>query len=398
VLTAGYGLAMNPRIALALALAACTSTADDTGADPGTDPGTDPTACHATPLPEDAVRKLVLSHPYGTPAGEYVGDYAVYSFDPSDASIAGPDERFAMLPGMGGVIAFTPDGQIGAVAQRDGTVGVFRFEADGSVTVVHESYGDGVFYTEEVLMDPSGSALWVVDGNWVENGGGIYRVDLACDGTLSSPRRVFTAKQPSGMSLSRAHPGQGFVSARALGDEPVGTNAFLLDLAQEQVLASVAAFPDDESFLSHAALSDDGLVGVVGDNNEFTSTPNRVARLAAGDGTLVSEGSIDVYDPTWFVPSPFDDGFLVASSYDDALVWLRRTSSGLEAGGKVASAPLPGGGVRLTRGVGRGAVLFAELTGVHVIKLSGGGQVTDGGAWSAGSGYSAMVGAIGLQP
>ena len=103
--------------------------------------------------------------------------------------------------GSGDLIAFRPDGRIGVVAQDDGTLGVFWLDDQGQPTVVHARY-EGGFFAHRAVFDPvDPDLIYVLDNQFPENGGGIYAVRLACDGTVSSEQKILEAKLPSAIAF-----------------------------------------------------------------------------------------------------------------------------------------------------------------------------------------------------
>lgn len=377
-------------LAASLVLGACSG---DIGTDDTGDTGA-VGACEREPLEADAVRRLVLAHPFDS-AGAASGQFQVFDVDPREPSMQATGHRFEMRRAFLGEIVFTPDGRHGYVAHDDGTIGAFELGPGGEPSVVHEGFGEGLLYASGLAMDPSGETLWVTDGNWPDNGGGVYAVPVECDGSLGTPTRTFETKNATRVSI--AH-GVALVGSRGIDGGDEASNAHLVDLAGGGVISSAPAFDDDEATMTVALLSDDGLFGFIGDNSGFSSVPNRVAIMGVGDGGLEPLGTVDIEDPVWMVASPFDDAVLVASGFDNEILTLRREGGSYSLTGVATSAPLPAGGVRLTRGAGAGLVFFAENRGVRVLRFDGGGVVTAVGPWLVEGGSEAIVGAIGIQP
>jgi hypothetical protein len=73
-----------------------------------------------------------VSLPY-TASGGQANNWGVWLLDQTGA-LTDTGARFAMGRATGGVVAFTPDGQVAIAPQSDGTLGVVRF--DGSTPVV----------------------------------------------------------------------------------------------------------------------------------------------------------------------------------------------------------------------------------------------------------------------
>jgi hypothetical protein len=360
--------------------------------------------CPRLPGPEDAPRAAVVSHPYDSAAaasGAYERlDLAV------DGTLSRPGVSFTMRRAFSGGIVFTPDGEVGLVAQDDGTLGVFRVEPDGSVTVVHEGF-DGSFHAASVVMDPVGDGAWVLDTQWREHGGGIYRIGIGCDGTVRDEGLVAAAKMPWALAPHPTEPAWALVAARDLLDAMDGDDTFLLARgAAPSVLSSVRAFPDDEQYVSSAAITSDGRWFLMGDNGMF-SVPNGIAVVGLDSRGFRSTSIVaPIEDPVSIAVSPWDDAVLVSSGLGDALVILDYdpldASEPFVDAGEVTYAggrpELPDTSVVVSRGSLRGLVLVAEVSGVRRLRFDGDGTVTDLGRFGLGAGYENIVGALGLQP
>ncbi len=365
--------------------------------EPGTDDSGDTGtvgSCAREPLPADSPRYMVLAHPFDA-SGAGAGRFAVYRVDPSNPALQATGTEFEMRRAFLGEIVFTPDGRHGFVAHDDGTIGAFELAVDGSVTVLHEGFGADALYASGLAVDATGDTLWVTDGNWPDNGGGLYPVAIACDGTLTSEARAFETKNATRLSMAG---GLALVGSRGIDGGNEADNAHLVDLGTGSVVGSAPAFPDDEASMSVALLSDDGAFGFIGDNSGFSTVPNRVAVVAVGTAGLTARTTIDIEDPVWMVASPFDDAVLVASGFENEILTLRREGDSYALAGVAASSPLPGAGVRLQRGSGQGLAFFAENQGVRALRFEGDGTVSEVGQWLVGSTSDAIVGAIGVQP
>ena len=96
-------------------------------------------------------------------------------------------------------MAFTPDGSLGFAAQEDGSLGILAIDEANGLSVVEAAFS-GDFYASRVVPDPTGEILWIVDPNWVDNGGGIYRAEIDCEtGSLSEPVRLMDVGAGTGI-------------------------------------------------------------------------------------------------------------------------------------------------------------------------------------------------------
>jgi hypothetical protein len=365
------------------------------------------------PAAADRARKVVVSHPYDSNA-DRTDVWEVLDLSAS-GTLSQPGVTFHMGTAMYGEVAFTRDGQVGIAVQEDGSLGVFRFESDGTPTVVHAKF-DGSFYADHVVMDPDGSGAWVTDGEWRNIGGGIYRIDIACDGTVTDQGRVAEAKLPAGLVV--LSDGRAVVAAYDILASTAGTGLYdvhlLSSLEPPALAASVSAFPTsdggaDEQIVSTAAVTSDEKYMLIADDGAYRDYGGtRIAAVEIQASSLVAKQVFDFDDPVAIVASPFGKpvigvnggisgaGAIIIIDYDAASATPFSVRGELPHTG--TGPQLPGAAVMITRGSLTGLVLVAELTGVRKVLFKSDYTVTDQGAFDFGSGYTAMVGAVGVQP
>src|SRR5690606_8331758 len=105
--------------------------------------------------------------------------------------------------------------------------------------------------------------------NFPENGGGIYRVGIGCDGTLSDEGLVTAAKLARQMVALGT---DAFVlAASEILGSPAGSDVHLLGLAPPVRQASSDTFGDDDAIVASLAVTADGRFGLIGDNSGFSS-------------------------------------------------------------------------------------------------------------------------------
>lgn len=385
------------------------SVADGGGRDGGADPrdggaGTDggSAGCPRAPAAADRARWVVVSHPFAAGGGDG-NRYSVLALSET-GELSTTETSFTMGTGSGGTIAFTPDGEIGVLAQKDGTVGIFRIADDGSVTVIEPAY-DGTFYASSVVADPAGTHVWILDSQWRESGGGIYRLDIDCDGSVVGDELVAPSKLPYVMVMRDAT--HALVGAQDVLSSTAGDDAHLVRLgAAPATLAGADAFGDDESIVASGALTANGRHFLLGDNSAFSGAPNRVAVVSVdGDALAPVQVLTPIEDPVAIVASPFDDAAIVASGFGDAIFVLDYDPDALtpftltgELTYSGGPPQLPGGALLVDRGSLEGLALVAENVAVRRVRFEGGGTVTDLGATTVGSGVENVVGAIGVTP
>ena len=358
--------------------------------------------CERAPAAADRTRHAVVSHPY-TGDGSPSGAWEVLSIS-AEGELAVTGTRFDLGRATGGSVAFTPDGVVGAAAQEDGTLGLFTLSASGDVTVLDAGW-QGAGYATAVVAAPDGGGFYLLDGQWRENGGGVYRVDVDCDGAISDGGMVAAARLPYAMVAASG--GRALVAASDILDSAAGDDVHMVDLAGGDVLAGADAFPDDEQIVASAALTADGAYLLVGDNNQFYDSDeleNRIAVVRVDGTSLAPVQTLSVEDPVAIAVSPFDDRAIAVSGFGDAILELDRAAGGgkpFSLAGEIdyegAGPQLPGPVATIDRGALRGHVLVAELLGVRHL-VFGPGAVTDLGLLSVGSGNAAITGALGLQP
>ena len=367
----------------------------------GSDAGAD--GCVREPAPADRVRFAVVSHPYDD-EGSAASQWEVLSVG-ADGAVAATGTTFAMGRATGGSVAFTPDGAVGVAAHEDGSLGIFTLSAGGEVEVL-ESGWRGSMYAGAVVAAPDGGGVYVLDSQWRENGGGVYRVDVDCDGQVTDGGLVAAARLPYALVFSGGE-GRALAAASDILDSSAGADVHLVDMEVGDILAGADPFPDDEQIVASAAMTADGAYLLVGDNNQFYSSEgleNRVAVVRVDGASLSAVQTVAVEDPIAIATSPFDDRAVVVSGFGDAIIELTRDdgdSKPFTLAGEIdyqgAAPQLPGPIASIDRGTLRGHLLVAELLGVRHLAFAR-GSVTDLGLVALGAGTAAITGALGLQP
>lgn len=387
-----------------LALAGCGDGADSLceACEDAAVVGPDASLCHSAPAGSPGGELVVVSHPYDA-AGDPASTYQVLRLDDSGA-LTDTATTFEMGRSLGGEIAFTPDGAVGLLAQEDGTLGVFQLDSAGAVVVVHPSFA-GSFYATSVVVDPRGDVAYVIDTNWRNNGGGIYRVAIACDGTLTDLGLWLPAKLPAGLHVRGD---RAVLVATDVAASPAGDDAHLLDWTADPpaLIGGDDGFGDDDAIVASSAITADGEHLLIGDNSAFAGVPNRVAVMGLGSDALTAVQVLTpIEDPMAVLPSPHGDVALVVSGFGDAIFVLDREASEttpFSVRGELiyqgASPQLPGASVLVPRAALRGLALITENQGIRTVMMAGGGVVTDRGLHELGNGLDAITGAIGVQP
>ena len=265
-------------------------------------------------------------------------------------------------------------------------------------TVLQPAYS-GEFYAHRVLMDPNGGAVWLLDAQFREFGGGVHRIPIGCDGRLGPATRIAPGRLAYGMEF--ADSGRAIVASKDLLSVPLGADVHIVDLAAPSVIGSGDAFAHDDWIGAGFALAGGGAHAIVGDNSGFSSEPNAISVVALTADTVTRLQTIPVTDPVSIVASPFDDAVLVVSGFPEALTLFPYDSNALMPLGTGAAVPtaglglaLPYGTVTLDRGSLNGRVLVAENLAIRQLQFASGGLITDLGTFDLGE----SVGSIGMQP
>jgi hypothetical protein len=351
------------------------------------------------------VRKVVISHPYAGP-GQSATDFEVLELSP-DGKLSKTNVKLSLGVAIERRFAFTPDGEVGLVAQDDGSIGVVRFDQNGAATVVHAAF-KGSFYANALLVDDSGQRAYVLDGNWRNNGGGIYGVTIGCDGSLADEGLLAQSKLASTMDRLSGTATRALIGANDVLSSPSDQDAHLMELngAKLQHVSSIAAFGDQDAIVSAVSVMPGDKHALIGDYNAYSGKPNRVAAVAISGNALSAVQVLSpIDDPVDIIASPYGNAALVLSGFSDALYRLSYNGASStpfknegELSYKGSSPKLPAAGVLITRGQLKGRVLIAENVAVRQVQFQASGQITDLGAFAIGSGYSAIVGTIGVQP
>lgn len=400
------------------AVIACSSSEDGGGAPasgsppasstpaPGTTsssepPGSEPARCPRVAKADDRTRKVVISHPFGE-GGSKMKAYEVLELSTA-GSLTRTNETFEMDRGLA-EIAFTPDGQIGLVAQDDGSVGVFAFDDAGKVRVVHAAF-KGSFYASHVVVARDGGRAFLLDAQTKNNGGGVHEVRIGCDGALTYVGLSIPGGQAHAMTLLPADPDRAVLVAGAALDSSAGDYAHRIDLVATKParLASGPVFGDSDAIASWVAVTPDGKWALVTDNG--FAKGSRMAAVALD--TMKPAPTMKVANPAAVVMSPFGNAaLLLESDGEDALRPLRYDPTSADApfevgpelaykDGKKTELPLIA--IAIDRGSLKGHVLVAENQAIRQLAFAPDGSISDLGVFAF-EGFTGMVGSLGVQP
>lgn len=369
------------------------------------DAGLPDAGCTFLAAPAGGARRVVVSHPFPDDGGSRDNRWEVFTLS-ATGTLAPTGTFFRMGRSSDGAspIVFTADGRIGLVAQEDGTIGVFRFDDQQVVTVVHAGFA-GNFSAGKLVMQPSGNRLWVLDFNTQNNGGGVYTVDVACDGTLSNEQYVMPGNNASAAVLLPVAQ-QLLVAARSLPSSPAMQDLHVVDVAQPTpvVRSSTTGFPDRDAIAPTVSVSRDGRFVALPDNGYAVG--NRIAFFERAGTGLTAKQVVATNGPVAVSFSPFADLGLVVNT--DGSDHFRRLTWNALGTTFTVSAPitytfgrpqLPSAPVMITRGPLLGRLLVAELDAVRQLQFEQDGGLTDVSSTPAGgTGSAQILGTIGVTP
>jgi len=361
------------------------------------------TSCPRPLGPADRERFVVIAHPFGASSGAKSPRFEVLSLSAA-GKLATTGVTFDLAAAASdGQIAFTPDGKVGLVALEDGSVGVFSLDAKGEATVIHKGLKTAA-YASRIVMAPDGQAAYILSSQWRNVGGGVYRVKINCDGTLTDDGLVAASKLPYAMVFSG---NDALVVARDILGSKAGDDVHLLTTATPWTLVAGAdAFGDDDAIVSFAALTADGKYLLIADNNGFSATAgDRIAVVEVGAKSLTPALVLaPIEDPSSIVTSPHDNAALVLGPIPNAITVLDYTPGGspiFKVRGPLATSSkpqLPVDAVMVGRGSLAGRVLITENTAIRQAQFEASGQVAEIELFDLGSGSESIPGAIGIQP
>lgn len=395
------------------------SSASDSGdgdarrvADGGTDPLDDAATqdagpgCPRTAAAADRARKVVVSHPFAADAGVKAKEYEVVDLS-ADGTLSHPATpvTFSMGTALSAPIVFTPDGEIGLVAQDDGSIGVFRLPPGGGPPVVVHAAFDGGFYAGSIILTPDGARAWVLDSNVAKNNGGVYQVAIGCDGTLTSLGLVVPGGGATALSLLPDDPTKALLTAQKAFDSPADKDVHLIDLALMSTIGSAAPFGDTDAIASSIAVMPGGKHALVADNGPIVGS-----RLAAVSLTASGVAPVAVLDtpyPAAVVASPFGNAAIVLNddstdqihvlSYDASNAATPFVITG-ELAYKFPKPQIPCTASVIERGSLRGTVLVSENLAVRKVVFTPAGGVTDAARLVWAETFTNIIGVVGVQP
>lgn len=379
-----------------------TSAPDTTTGDTASDADTVKPNC--VTLPADHTQHIVISRPYtenGTPSLVW----EVYPLLANGTLGARTDtfELGAAGRAVGGKVAFTDDGALAMAFHDRGEVSVFAIDGDGQARVIQPATDLGPYVGGIVIH---GDDVFLLDGNWQNNGGGIYHTTLGCDGSLGAVAMAYPTKLAYALEVRGA---ANNVEHLVMAKEAVDTSAGYVHRVQQAGagwarMGALDIFGDTEAMTSSMAVTPDWRYVLVADNSEFSNIPNRIG-VATVEPLAARQTLTPFDDPYDMVMSPYGDAVLVVLGYANRVTVLRHDAQNTTTPFTNAGPPtfvtqvpqLPSEAVRL-HGELEDLVYVVENTALRVFRFNGDGTVTDLGRQILGEGLTSIPGAIGAQP
>ena len=304
----------------------------------------------------------------------------------ADGTLSRPGKVLEMAGPTQGIPSFTPDGAVAIVpmGEKAGLASIV-FDAQGNAKIATASFApDGKLYADRVVIDETGSRAFVLDSNVDKNGGGIYEVRIACDGTLSLVGKVLASEKAAQLALLTGTKG---VYAGGILGKSEDLHAFELPAApgDAKATASLSVFGDGKSVASSLTATPDGKYVVVTDTGYEVGN-----RLAVVDvGTFTTKQRLTVDAPEAFVVSPFGNAMmLVQSDTFDAYVpvtYAPDAPAPLALGTKISASKkveLPTRPQVMKNGALKGFVYVVEVSGIRTLRFDGQGKLADAGLFS----------------
>lgn len=378
----------------------------------------DPGTCPRTPKAADRTRYVVAGHRNDQANDSRI--FELYALSQSGIlSFTGTTFMLGNRAQLGSEIVFTPDGEIGIVAldnlpntNNGGTLGVFRIDDAGNVTVIHEAFAGGAFYASRVVMGPRGRYAYVIEGNVQTIGGGVYVVSIGCDGTLVDEGIAVAANLPDGLVFSPTDPAKAVLAAIELNPVSGGSDAYLFDWPPLVAgLAGADLFAENQQNVADLTITVDGRYVLASDDSAFNGVPDRIGVAEIVGNNLIALDALwsPHQAPGSVFASPFNNSFLLATaggSGEDSYTWFSYDPTDSvtpfvfadEVTYQGGVPLLPGVGVMIERGGLSGRMLFGELSSIRQLQFLDDGAVADAGTFDTGNGIEFMVDALGVQP
>ena len=226
----------------------------------------------------------------------------------------GSSVDFEMGRATMGHVNLSSDGTWGAVAQENGSIGIFQVEPN-SVDVIDEQwipvYENETLYATRAWLDPLQDRLWFVDGN-LSLKGGLYSAPIDCESkTLGAVEKFFMSKHGGPIAFVNEVEFNTIFVGESIESGPQVTTFNRYNNDSPHMVFD--AFPDNEAIFS--SMGSNGRDVLIGDNNAFSGLGNRVVHIDVRTGETIH--SLSIEDPTAIEVQT--NWALIASGFQNAL-------------------------------------------------------------------------------
>ena len=334
----------------------------------------DPYVCFSE-TPETPI--IIHAVPYTIDAGQSPKWRAIFG--------DGSSVDFEMGRATMGHVNLSSDGTWGAVAQENGSVGIFQVQSN-SVHVIDEQwipvYENETLYATKAWLDPLQDRLWFVDGNLALKGG-LYSAPIDCESkTLGTVDKFFTSKHGGPIAFVNEPDFNTIFVGESIESGPQITTFNRHNNDSPQTVFD--AFPDDEAIFS--SMGSNGHDVLIGDNNAFSGLGNRVVHIDATTGEPIH--SLSIEDPMAIEVQ--SNWALIAAGFPNAIYLYDLTSLELKELSLSSSSQLPFSIVSHND-----KVYIGEYNGIREISMNSTGYLEDHMLIS-GTGIEGIFGPFGI--
>jgi hypothetical protein len=346
-----------------------------------TAPSSDPEVQVASCFAESPTTPVIV---HGKPYNEDISQSSLWRVVYKD----GNSMEFEMGRATTGTVQLSSDASWGAVAQENGSIGIFAL-TESAVEVINPewipTYGDDTIYVSNMWLDPSQDRVWFVDGNLYDKGG-LYYAFLDCTtGILGDVFKSIPSKNGGPITFVDTPE----FNTLFVGKE-VDSEIQLLAFDRydsDSTKTTHTVFPDDEAI--YASLASNGTDVLIGDSNAFSGLGNRVAHLTLTEGISTVIETLEIEDPVAIALQ--GQWALIASGFGNALFLYNLNTHTVEEASLSSNSQLPFSIVQHN-----GILYVGEYNGIRRITIGNNGTLSDEVILS-GSGIEGIFGPFGIQ-
>lgn len=249
-----------------------------------------PPGCHDAPEDPDYDRVVLVGQPFGQPG---VNGTEIRSLTLTQAGVLEDDGARLDVGAQPQRIEFTPSGRYALVLVDGGGLVSVSVDGAGQLLVVDEiglPAGGGA----DLRLSPDGAVVWVASShNTVD--GGIFGIDLACDGTLSVRGPHYGLRVVQALSISPKGDRALLLGGQAVFAPIDEDDVRLLALGEDGAWVEQAAFDIYTDFVTAEGIawSPDGARALVPNSSPFSDEGGQIAVLHVGADTVLETQRIE---------------------------------------------------------------------------------------------------------